>query len=55
MSSLQGAAITSLKVDGVTHEFTSIPGVLEDISEIILNLKKLRVKQLSKRKFWAQI
>ncbi len=45
MSSLRGAAITRVKIDGVLHEFSSIPGVKEDVSDIILNLKlvKLRV------------
>jgi DNA-directed RNA polymerase subunit alpha len=44
LSSLHGAAITSLKIDGVMHEFSVIPGVLEDVSEIILNLKEVRLK-----------
>ncbi len=44
MSSLYGAAITSVKIEGVMHEYSTIPGVLEDVSEIILNLKKVRVK-----------
>ncbi len=44
LSSLHGAAITSVKFDGVMHEFTVIPGVLEDVSEIILNLKEVRIK-----------
>ena len=42
LSSLYGAAITSVKFDGVMHEFSVIPGVLEDVSEIILNLKEVR-------------
>ena len=42
LTSIPGAAITSVKIEGITHEFTSIPGVLEDVSEIILNLKKVR-------------
>lgn len=42
LSSLEGAAITSVKIDGVTHEFTTLPGVREDAVEIILNLKSLR-------------
>lgn len=41
LSSLEGSAITSVKIDGVQHEFSTIPGVLEDVSEIILNLKKV--------------
>jgi len=44
LSSLQGAAITSFKIDGVLHEFSTIPGVKEDVTEIILNLKEVRLK-----------
>ena len=44
LSSLEGAAITSVKIKSVDHEFSSIPGVLEDIIEIILNIKKIRFK-----------
>lgn len=44
LSSIAGAAITSFKVEGVTHEFTVIPGVKEDIVEIMLNLKSLRFR-----------
>ena len=44
LSSLPGAAITSIKVDGVKHEFTTIPGIVEDVVEIILNLKNVRLK-----------
>ncbi len=44
LSSLPGAAITSIKVDGVEHEFTTIPGIVEDVVEIILNLKNVRLK-----------
>lgn len=44
LSSVQGAAITSVKIDGVFHEFSTIPGVLEDITDIILNLKGVRFK-----------
>ena len=44
LSSLQGGAITALKVDGVLHEFSTIPGTKEDITEIILNLKEVRLK-----------
>ena len=40
-SSLPGYAITSVKIDGVLHEFSTIPGVKEDVTEIVLNLKKL--------------
>jgi DNA-directed RNA polymerase subunit alpha len=41
LSSLEGAAITSVKIDGIQHEFSTISGVLEDVSEIVLNLKKV--------------
>lgn len=44
LSSLPGAAATSIKVDGVLHEFSTIPGMMEDITEVILNLKGLAVK-----------
>jgi DNA-directed RNA polymerase subunit alpha len=44
LSSLHGAAIVSVKFESVMHEFTTIPGVLEDITEIILNLKEVRLK-----------
>jgi len=44
LSSLPGAAVTSIKIDGILHEFSTIPGVKEDVTEIILNLKKLAVR-----------
>ncbi|AZR74745.1 DNA-directed RNA polymerase subunit alpha [Anoxybacter fermentans] len=44
LSSLPGAAVTYVKIDGVRHEFTSIPGVVEDVTDIILNLKGLILK-----------
>ena len=44
LSSLQGAAITSVQIDGVLHEFSSLPGVREDVTDIILNLKALAVR-----------
>lgn len=47
LSSLQGSAVTSIKLAGVHHEFTSIPGVMEDITEIVLNVKKLVVRMES--------
>jgi DNA-directed RNA polymerase subunit alpha len=47
LSSIYGAAITSVKINSVMHEFSAITGVLEDVSEIILNLKELRLKVLS--------
>jgi len=45
LSSLEGFAITSVKIDGVVHEFSTVKGVVEDITEIVLNLKKIRFKQ----------
>lgn len=47
LSSLPGAAATSIKIDGVQHEFSTIPGVKEDVPEIILNIKKLAIKLYS--------
>ena len=44
LSSLQGAAVTSIKIDGVQHEFSTIPGIKEDVSEIVLNMKDLVVR-----------
>jgi DNA-directed RNA polymerase subunit alpha len=44
LSSLQGASIVSVKIDGVLHEFSTVPGVKEDVTEIILNLKEIRLK-----------
>jgi len=44
LSSLPGAAVTSVQIDGVLHEFSTIPGVLEDVTEVILNLKGLSIK-----------
>jgi DNA-directed RNA polymerase subunit alpha len=49
LSSLQGAAITHIKIEGVQHEFSAIPGVVEDVSEFVLNLKQVRLKLLNKR------
>jgi DNA-directed RNA polymerase subunit alpha len=44
LSSLQGAAFTAVRIDGVLHEFSTLPGVIEDVTEIILNLKQVRLK-----------
>lgn len=44
LSSLEGFAITSLKIEGVLHEFSTIPGVLEDVTDIVLNIKQIRLK-----------
>ena len=46
LSSLEGFAITSVKIEGVEHEFATIPGVIEDVTGIILNLKKVRFKRI---------
>ena len=45
LSSLEGFAITSLRIEGVEHEFSTISGVVEDVTEIILNLKQMRFKR----------
>ena len=45
LSSLEGFAITSLRLDGVEHEFSTLPGIVEDVTEIILNLKQVRFKK----------
>src|SRR5881628_1922345 len=44
LSSIPGAAVTSIKIDGVLHEFSSIQGVKEDVTDIILNVKELRLR-----------
>ena len=44
LSSLEGYAITSVKIEGVAQEFSSIPGVMEDVLDIVLNLKQVRLK-----------
>ena len=44
LSSLEGYAITTMKIDGVDHEFSTIKGVIEDVTDIILNLKQIRLK-----------
>ncbi len=46
LSSLEGFAVTSIKIDGVEHEFSSVPGVMEDVTNIILNLKQVSFKQV---------
>jgi DNA-directed RNA polymerase subunit alpha len=43
LSSIQGAAVTSLRIEGVTHEFSTLPGMKEDIADFVLNIKQLRV------------
>ena len=49
LSSLPGAAISMIRVDGVLHELSTIPGVVEDVAEMILNLKEVRFKLMTKR------
>jgi DNA-directed RNA polymerase subunit alpha len=44
LSAIQGAAITSVKIEGALHEFSTLPGIIEDVTEIILNLKEVRLK-----------
>lgn len=50
LSSLQGAAITSIQIEGVLHEFSSVPGVTEDVTDIVLNLKNIVIKMHSSEK-----
>jgi DNA-directed RNA polymerase subunit alpha len=47
LSSLQGAAVTAVKIDGALHEYTSLKGVSEDVTDIVLNAKKLRIRLVS--------
>jgi DNA-directed RNA polymerase subunit alpha len=49
LSSLPGYAITAFKVDGVQHEFSTIPGVVEDVPDMVLNLKQIRMKLINKK------
>ncbi len=44
LSSIQGAAITAVRIDGILHEFSTVPGVKEDVTEIIMNLKEVELK-----------
>jgi len=55
LSSLTGAAITAIKIEGVLHEFSTIPGVVEDVTEIILNLKKVRMRIVNKKTLGCEI
>jgi DNA-directed RNA polymerase subunit alpha len=48
LSSLEGAAITSVKIDGAMHEFTTVDGVVEDVTELVLNLKRIRFRSHSR-------
>ncbi len=47
LSSLQGAAVTSVHIDGILHEFSSIPGVREDVTDIVLNIKELAIRTVT--------
>ena len=47
LSSLPGAAVSQVKIDGVVHELSTIPGVMEDVTEIIMNIKSLAIKDNS--------
>jgi DNA-directed RNA polymerase subunit alpha len=49
LSSLTGTAFTAVRIEGVLHEFSTIPGVVEDVSEVILNLKSIRMKLINKK------
>ena len=49
LSSLTGTAITAIKIDGIQHEFTTIEGVVDDVTDLVLNLKQVRLKQLNKK------
>ncbi|CAA9294813.1 MAG: DNA-directed RNA polymerase alpha subunit [uncultured Chloroflexi bacterium] len=55
LSSLPGAAVSSIRVDGVQHEFSSIPDVKEDVTQIVLNIKKLRMRSYSDEPVKAQL
>ena len=55
LSSLQGAAITAVKIDGALHEFTQVPDVVEDVTEIILNLKEVTVRAHSSKTHMVRI
>ncbi len=55
LSSIKGAAITAVRFRGVFHEFSNIPGVLEDVSDIILNLKEVRVKSHETEPHWVHL
>src|SRR3989344_4993887 len=49
LSALEGGAITSVKITGVAHQFSTIEGISEDVIEILLNLKKIRIKVFSEK------
>jgi DNA-directed RNA polymerase subunit alpha len=47
LSSIQGAAVTCIRIDGILHEFSTIPGVMEDLTQVVLNIKKIRPRLIS--------
>lgn len=49
LSSLPGFAITAIRIDGIVHEFTSLPGIVEDVTDMVLNLKQVRLKATNKK------
>src|SRR5262244_4086342 len=55
LSSLQGAAITAIRVDGALHEFTTIPDVVEDVTDIIMNLKEVVLKAATAKTYTVRI
>jgi DNA-directed RNA polymerase subunit alpha len=55
LSSLTGAAINAIKIEGVLHEFSTVPGVVEDVTELILNLKKVRMRIANKKTLSCEI
>src|SRR5678809_349374 len=55
LSSLQGAAITAIRVDGALHEFTTIPDVVEDVTDIIMNLKEVVLKAATPKTYTIRI
>src|SRR5258708_15921811 len=55
LSSLQGAAITALRVDGALHEFTSVTDVVEDVTDIVLNLKEVVLKAAQARTYTVRL
>lgn len=55
LSSLTGAAICAVKIEGVLHEFSTVPGVVEDVTELILNLKKVRMRIQNKKTLSCEI
>jgi len=55
LSSIEGVAITSVKVNGASHEFSALPGVSEDVTDIILNLKRVLLKSYSRNPVWLKL